>query len=397
MGKVLIALGRQWTPSDDVIASLNDLGRALSCLVARCVDNEIINVRDIELQEAKSDVLHRLLVASEYRDNDTGMHITRMAHYSGLIARSFGLTARLREKLVAAAPMHDVGKIGISDAILYKPGKLTAEEFDIMKTHTGIGERILKGDDSLISTARDIAANHHEHWNGAGYPRGLSGETIPTLARICSVADVFDALTSARPYKDIWPVEEAVDWIKDQAGQQFDPEIVDAFVHALPEILRVKELYRDAPIDPYQTLNIPQFDQAELPWIPWEDDLSVGIDVIDEHHRFLFHLTNDLIDVISTRQGSRQIARVLRSLDQYAHIHFQAEEKMMEYYGCSSLHRQAHEHQRFRARLREFFDEFHKNPLTAQLDILDFLKNWLVHHIRYEDSKLRELVERSPE
>lgn len=371
---------------------MNDLARALSGLVNRALTNETLRIRELELEDARADAIRSLGVASEYRDNETGWHIMRMTNFAQAIAKAMGLAPDQRELLYIAAPMHDVGKIGIADAVLLKPGKLTNDEFDIMKTHTDIGVTILTGNDSLIAAARDIAGSHHERWDGTGYPQGLSGEQIPILARICSVADVFDALTSTRPYKKAWTVEEAEAWILSESGTYFDPVIVEAFKAAMPEILRVRELYRDDIIDPKQVLKLPPLPERENAWIPWEESLSVGIDIIDEHHRYLFDLINDLYEVVVNKRGAREVARVIKALDAYAKVHFRSEEQMMAHYDYQGMRQQEHQHYAFEAKIREFYEELHANPLVAQFDVLSYLRDWLVKHILVEDAKLRALV-----
>ncbi len=371
---------------------MNDLARALSGLVQRALTGETLRIRELELEEARADAIRSLGVASEYRDNETGWHIMRMTNFAQAIAKAMGLPADQRELLYVAAPMHDVGKIGIADAVLLKPGKLTEAEFNIMKTHTDIGVTILTGNDSLIAAARDIAGSHHERWDGTGYPQGLAGEQIPILARICSVADVFDALTSTRPYKKAWSVEEASAWVISESGKYFDPVIVDAFQAAMPEILRVRELYRDDIIDPKQVLTLPPLAPRENAWAPWDDSLSVGIDIIDEHHRYLFDLINDLYDVVIHKRGARDVARLIKSLDAYAKVHFRAEEQMMAHYGFEGIKRQETQHHAFEAKIREFYEELHANPLVAQFDVLSYLRDWLIKHIQVEDAKLRSLV-----
>ena len=394
IGVTLLFIEPDWQPDEVELMFMTDLAKALSVLVSRCLINETLRVREVELEDARTDAIRRLGTASEYRDNETGMHIMRMTHFATAIAKAMGLPPEMRELLAICAPMHDVGKIGIPDAILLKPGRLSSDEFEVMKSHTDIGKRLLNGEDALIQAAREIAASHHERWDGQGYPDGLSGDDIPLLARICSVSDVFDALTSIRPYKHPWPVGEAVDWIRAHSGQHFDPAVVAGFDAALPEILRIRELYRDDIIDPNQVLSFPETVYSSAHWVEWDDSLRVGIDVIDEHHRYLFDLSNDLFEVISSKRGARDVARVLKSLDQYVQVHFRAEERMMEHYGFGALERQQHQHGQFEERLREFFDELHNNPLTARFDMLVYLRNWLVRHIVHEDSQLRELVTR---
>ncbi len=379
-------------PDADHMEFLIDLGHALSGLVNRALTLETLRVREVELEDARANAIRSLGVASEYRDNETGWHIMRMANVAQSIAKSMGLPEEMRDLLYIAAPMHDVGKIGIADAILLKPEKLTSAEFEVMKTHTTIGVTILTGNDPLIEAAREIAGSHHERWDGTGYPQGLKGEDIPILARICAVADVFDALTSTRPYKRAWTVDEAATWIGSQSGRHFDPMVVTAFQHALPEIMRIRELYRDDIIDPKQELSLPPVERASEGWVSWNDNLSVGIDVIDEHHRYLFDLVNDLHDVVVRKRGSRNVARLIKALDTYAKVHFRAEESMMAHYHFQHIGRQEEQHHAFEDKVQEFYQELHSNPLVAQFDILVYLRDWLISHIQMEDSKLRSLV-----
>jgi len=195
-----------------------------------------------KLQESYLDTIHRLALAAEYKDEDTGDHIVRMSRYCAFIANKYGLPPMEVHHILYASPMHDIGKIGVPDDILMKPGKLTDEEFEIMKTHTTIGAKILAHSKSeILKVAEQIALYHHEKWNGTGYPHGLSGDTIPLTARIVAVADAFDALTSKRPYKDPYPFEVACDIIKKERGQHFDPTVVDVFLRNIDEIVKIKQ------------------------------------------------------------------------------------------------------------------------------------------------------------
>lgn len=194
-----------------------------------------IVARMTQLDEAQTEMLSRLAQAAEYRDDETGHHTHRVGHIAALVAGQMGLSAYQVDLIRRAAPLHDVGKIGIPDSILLKPGALTDEEFDTMKTHTTIGMTLLRdGNSALMRLAKQIALCHHERWDGSGYPHGLKGEAIPRGGRIVSIADVFDALTHERPYKKAWPVREALIEIESQSGRQFDPRVVEAFlqVHA---------------------------------------------------------------------------------------------------------------------------------------------------------------------
>lgn len=206
--------------------------------------------RTRELQNARLQAVQRLGHAAEYRDNETGLHIIRMSNISALLGKSAGLCDYEYNLLLNASPMHDIGKIGIPDRILLKQGKLNPDEWELMKTHTQIGADILAGDDSdLMIMAREIAITHHEKWDGSGYPHGLKGTEIPLAGRIVAIADVFDALTSDRPYKRAWPVQKAIDLIRDERGKHFDPALVDAFFSILPEIIAVTERYSESETD----------------------------------------------------------------------------------------------------------------------------------------------------
>ena len=194
-----------------------------------------------ELKSTRLQIIQKLGRAAEYKDNETGLHVMRMSHYSYVLAKAFGFTQEQAENLLNAAPMHDIGKIGISDAIMLKPGKLTNQEFEIMKRHPVIGAEILGGSDfPLLQMARTVALRHHEKWDGSGYPDGLHGENIPIEARIVALADVFDALTSKRPYKEAWTVEEALDHIREQSGKHFDPALVLLLEQEIESILDIK-------------------------------------------------------------------------------------------------------------------------------------------------------------
>ncbi len=192
---------------------------------------ERVRQRTRDLEAARLEILERLALAAEYRDDATGRHTRRVGRISALIARELGLPAGSVKLIERAAPLHDIGKIAVPDRILLKPGRLTPEEFEVVKAHTVIGARILSGSRfDILRLAEQIALSHHERWDGKGYPQGLSRDRIPLPGRIVAVADVFDALTHVRPYKPAWPWEEAVAEVEAQGGRQFDPQVVDAFL-----------------------------------------------------------------------------------------------------------------------------------------------------------------------
>ncbi|MBI2919816.1 MAG: HD domain-containing protein [Planctomycetes bacterium] len=199
-----------------------------------------------EIKEAYLDTIFRLSIAAEFRDNDTAIHIKRMSQYSAAIADSYGLAQDMVELILYASPMHDIGKIGVSDLILQKPGKLTPEEFAEMKKHTIIGAAILEGAEApVLKLSHEIALTHHEKWDGSGYPYGRKAEDIPLTGRIVAVADVFDALTSVRCYKPAYTLEQAVAIIEEGIGKHFDPKCVDAFRKALPRIVQIKRQFSE--------------------------------------------------------------------------------------------------------------------------------------------------------
>ncbi|MHB9119260.1 MAG: HD-GYP domain-containing protein [Burkholderiales bacterium] len=207
---------------------------------------EKVRERTRELLETRQEIIRRLGMAAEYRDNETGLHIVRMSRICALLGRAVGLAEAQCDLLLSASPMHDVGKIGIPDAILLKPGKLDGEEWEVMKTHAEIGAELLSGHPSdLMEMARIIALSHHEKWDGSGYPAGLKGEDIPLPGRIAALADVFDALTSDRPYKKAWSVEAALAYIDESSGKHFDPALVAAFRSVLPEVAAIRVRYAD--------------------------------------------------------------------------------------------------------------------------------------------------------
>lgn len=205
-----------------------------------------VKIRTQQLEQSRLEIIKRLGRAAEYKDNETGNHILRMSHFAQMLALAAGLNESFAADILTAAPMHDIGKIGIPDHILLKPGKLNANEWEVMKTHVKIGADLLADTDvPLLKLASNIALTHHEKWDGSGYPNGLKGNDIPIEGRICAVCDVFDALTSERPYKKAWPIDKAVDYLNEQKGHHFDPELVVHFLSILEEVLHYREHHPD--------------------------------------------------------------------------------------------------------------------------------------------------------
>ncbi|WP_448247299.1 response regulator [Thalassotalea agariperforans] len=229
------------------LGAVDYITKPISPAIVRArVKNHLSLVQAEQLKQAHVDLVDRLGRAAEYKDTDTGEHIARMSQYSQILAIAYGMSEQYAELIRQAAPMHDIGKIGIPDAVLLKPGKLTDEEFEQMKTHSIIGAKILENSESpLLQLAHLLAMEHHEKWDGTGYPNNLKAEEISIEGRIVAIADVFDALTSKRPYKEAWSVEEAFDFIEKQAGIHFDPELVRLFLANKDKILAVRNVNLD--------------------------------------------------------------------------------------------------------------------------------------------------------
>lgn len=223
------------------LRNLVRLGLAVRKLNDRAADlaNEVA-IATRKLHEREEEIILRLALAVEYRDNDTGEHTLRVARYSRIIAERLGLPPRLCRDIYLAAPLHDVGKVAIPDNILLKPGRLNEQEMTVIRTHAEIGSRILADSPcELIQIGATIAAAHHEQWDGSGYPNGLKGTEIPIEARVVAVADVFDALTTRRPYKEAMPLETARNYLEDKKGIEFDPACVDAFLSRWDEVTAI--------------------------------------------------------------------------------------------------------------------------------------------------------------
>jgi len=236
---VVHAVARDVTAQHEAEHQLADNARSLELMIAE---------RTRELDEARAETLRQLAIAAEYRDDETYQHTERVGHVAARLALGLGLPAGQVTLLRQAAPLHDVGKLAIPDCILLKPGRLTDQEFDVMKTHAELGARLLSsGSSPVLQMAAVIAGTHHERWDGRGYPKGLTGEAIPLVGRIVAVADVFDALTHDRPYKPAWTVERAIAEIGGGAGSQFDPRVVTAFLALREELVSLGDDIAEAP------------------------------------------------------------------------------------------------------------------------------------------------------
>lgn len=227
-----------------VVPIKNKSGDILEYMQIRQDITEVINLHK-ELEDTQREVIYKMGEIVETRSEETGNHVKVVAEYSKLLAIKYGLSQSEAELLKHASPMHDIGKVGIPDSLLNKPSKLTCEEFEIMKTHTTVGYKILKTSNRPILKASAIVAyEHHEKWDGSGYPRGLSGHDIHIYGRITALADVFDALGSERIYKKAWKLNDILEYFKEEKGKHFDPELVDIFFNNLDEFLEIREKYK---------------------------------------------------------------------------------------------------------------------------------------------------------
>lgn len=229
------------------VGAVDYITKPVSPAIVRArVKTHLSLVQADELKLTRLQVIQRLGRAAEYKDNETGLHVMRMSHYAQVIALAYGFSSQQAEDLLHAAPMHDIGKIGIADSILLKPGKLSADEYREMQKHPLIGAEIIgECDSELLKIAKTVALYHHEKWDGTGYPHGLAGEAIPVEARIVAISDVFDALTSARPYKQAWSIEDTLAFLREQKGKHFEPRLVELLEQQLPAILEIRERWAE--------------------------------------------------------------------------------------------------------------------------------------------------------
>lgn len=318
---------------------------------------------------------------AEHRDTDTGVHVLRVARLVGQTARKLHklgrfpavVTEEFVEQSATASILHDVGKIATPDRILLKAGPLTPEEREIIKEHAVVGAQLLEqarlamGDSPYLIMGAEIAVSHHEWFDGRGYPAGLAGDEIPLAGRICAVVDVFDALTSRRPYKAPWETAKAVAMIKEQSGTQFDPAVVEAFLEVIDE--------REA-----------------VSLIQWSEALSVGNQSIDDQHRILVDTINQLASAESLN-NHRAVSMIIDELVSYAAFHFNFEENLMAANGYPGLEAHRLIHQDFVKWVTGFREDFVSYGKRAVGEpVLKFLCDWLQDHIMDEDQQYRSFI-----
>jgi len=368
------------------------IGNTVANIIAKKILEEQIKISHYEVEESRNETISKLLSASEFRDPETGMHIKRMTEYAVAIGKEIGLPARNLSLLRQCAPMHDIGKIAIQDSILLKPGPLTKKEYQVMQTHTTVGADLLKGRTEYLRVAREIALTHHESWDGRGYPYGLKGERIPLWGRICAVSDVFDALTSDRPYKKKWSMSRAMEYIVAHAGTQFDPRLVDAFIRGIGTIKRIMSIYRDDITDGDSALTM-ECSEKQAQWLQWDDSLSIGINTIDAQHQFLICVANEVHKKVRSGEGADVVIPAINKMMDYSDIHFTNEEKIMQAHAFPDLEEHKKAHDFFIKKLEYFQDSLKEYPLVVGNEIAFFLRDWLVSHIQGEDIRIRDYVE----
>lgn len=352
-------------------------------------NSSLINIIDDSVRSAalakKTQKVALMAMANlaEFRDNETGAHVIRVARMSHEIARTLlkqgivatGYENNFLEHIGIASTLHDVGKVGIPDSILLKPGKLTPKERVIIEYHPVYGGTILEKAAKMLSNtaqfkiASEVAKSHHEHWDGNGYPNKLTGNEIPLSARIVAIADVFDALTAIRPYKQPWPLEKALSFIRERSGTQFDPAVVDAFF----DVLSVRN---NAPV------------------IEWSDDIATGELIIDEDHKVLLALINQMTNPENLKDLT-SIKFVLDELISYSHYHFNREEYLMAASNYPHLKQHKKSHAYFVAQLENLHHEFDEGKENISTELSDFLGKWFVQHIMKMDKDYCKFMAKS--
>lgn len=366
---------------------LHTISQTLATIIERRRMEEALEHSHAVLKETRLEIIHRLGMASEFRDNETGLHIVRMSQYAALLGQAAGLDEASCDILLNAAPMHDVGKIGIADSILLKPGRLTEEEFKIMKTHTSIGAHMLFGhEEEPLKTAHIIALTHHERWDGQGYPHGLAGEAIPLVGRICALSDVFDALTSERPYKRAWRVEDAVAELQRGAGTQFDPRIVALFLDNMPHILKIKEQFQD-DLENLPLLGTSRYLHGFSAFIHWDGRLDTGVASVDKEHKNLVTIVNKLYHALGSSAPDQAVLDILGDLEDFTAVHFTNEEAMLHRLSDPWISEHLAEHQMFMDHLANVHKKYRHGSEEEIKNLMIFLRKLLLDHVLNMDKR----------
>jgi hemerythrin len=360
------------------------------------------NIQINQLIQTQKATVVCLANLAEFKDNETADHLERTRHYGTLLSNHLKQNDKFKyqigkeyiENIGFASVLHDIGKVGVPDSILKKPGRLTPEEFEIIKKHPAIASEILKDlvekhkiNDIFFTLSYNIAAYHHEKWDGSGYPHGISGTEIPLEARIFALCDVYDALRSERVYKDPFSHEKAVAIINSGNGTHFDPDIVDAFNECAEEFNHIHETY----LFFYTEVDYSDFgnNKRELK-VEWNPRLSVGIDIIDDQHKVLLDKINELIRAILEGGGRGHISKVLDFLNSYIDEHFNLEERIMRENNSPGYEHHKNEHDRFKAEFDGMYRSIKEKGIspTTLADLEKKLITWLLRHISELDTKI---------
>lgn len=377
---------------------------SLAVIISLIVLLYFMNIkRTYRLMMAQKAIIFALASLAEWRDPETGHHLTRTRDYAVILSKQirkmFGRSGPIDESFIEdiydAAPLHDIGKVGIRDAILFKPGKLTETEFNEMKRHVAIGKEIMEKvidqfqiKERFILMARNIAAYHHEKYDGTGYLEGLKKEEIPVEARIFSICDVYDALRTRRPYKEPLSHHAALNIIDQESGRHFDPKIVKAFMACNEKIMEVFETYHFLSEYHYDVVDLKAIDRMALKWTP---DMSTGIEYVDKQHQELFERVNELLRAILRGDGKEELLRILSFLEEYVKIHFKTEENYMNNYNNPLYELHKREHLLFAERFFEIKNRLLSNGVSSRvlLETARYLVDWLKDHTTRTDMYLK--------
>ena len=390
IGVLVLYLEDDHQPHAEEQAFTAMLGQTVASILRHRNLDLLSEIGRVRLEQAHVDIMTKLVAAAEYRDQETGHHLKRMSEYSVIIGRTIGLSTKDLDLLEVAAPMHDIGKVGIPDEILMKPGKLTADEYATMKDHPRIGADILSGENSLMVASREIAFGHHEKWDGSGYPQGLVGAEIPLFARICALADVFDALTTRRPYKEPWPLNRTLDFMRAGAGVHFDPILVEALLQSLDEILEVSSRFSDHEDDGDLSAETAPpsasagCDPGHLGGLRATE--APGVEVVARQHRFLLDIAQRL-EAASISMDTREIFECLSELQRHLPIYFVNEENLMRQFQYPDFESHEQAHRNFATLAARFFAELETAPLAASFAASRSIGQWVRGHVHGHGSE----------
>ncbi len=395
IGVIVLYLEEHHEPHPEEQHFIDILGQAVASILTHRNLDLYSEIGRIQLQYAHVDMMRKLVSAAEYRDHETGYHLKRMSRYSVILGRMVGLSHQDLDLLGIAAPMHDIGKVGIPDEILMKPGKLTDDEYSIMKRHPEIGADILSGENALMKASHDIALGHHEKWDGSGYPRGLAGDETPLFARICALADVFDALTTRRPYKEPWPIERTLDFIRDQSGSHFDPDLVEALNQSLESILEVTSLFGEGDDDSHLFADAGARQRSRMTdgslLARLRKTEASGVDTIARQHRFIMDITQRL-ETASISMDTAEFYDCLDGLQRNLPVYFVNEENLMRQLAYPEVDDHEGAHRASLALTRQLVADLETNPLATSFAAPRLISEWVRDHVEGRGAAFLEFL-----